>query len=114
MRPNIVVVPSPLLDESRGLDAVAKPVQREALVAEGAVEALVRSVLPGLARVDERRVEALVQSPREDGLRHELGPIVGAEVRRDPALAHEARQHVDDAPRADACLLYTSPSPRDS
>ncbi len=46
MRTIVVVMPPPLLDQHPGLVARAEPFDREALVAELAVEALARTVLP--------------------------------------------------------------------
>ena len=102
MWPYFVVVATPHLDDRSRLDAIAKPLRLEALRAKRAVEALVHSVLPWLARLDEGRVDALVVRPAQKRFRDELRPVVAADIARSAALADEAREHVDDAPRANA------------
>ena len=52
MRPHLVVVHAPVLDDDLRLDPIAKPFCRQSFVPELAVEAFVRAVLPRLARVD--------------------------------------------------------------
>ncbi len=53
MRPHLVVVLAPRLDDDLGLGAGAEPFEAQALVAELAVETLRRAVLPGLAGIDQ-------------------------------------------------------------
>lgn len=53
MRPDLVVLTSPLLDVHAGFGTIAKPLHVEALVSKLPVEALVGTVLPRLARCDE-------------------------------------------------------------
>ena len=49
----------PLIDDGFRFDTVAKPFHRQAFIAEFAIEAFRRSVLPRLARIDQRDVEIL-------------------------------------------------------
>lgn len=65
MRAHLVEMAPPGLDHDLRFRPRAKPFQGQALVAEFAVEALGRAVLPGLARLDQRRLDALVQHPFE-------------------------------------------------
>ena len=69
MRAHLVVMPPPALDHDLRLGPRPEPLQAQALVAELAVEALRRAILPGLAGIDQRRVDALlviqVSSARE-------------------------------------------------
>ena len=59
MGTNVVVVLPPDFDDRRGLGAGAKPLHAQALVAEAAIGALVGAVLPGLAGIDERVLDAV-------------------------------------------------------
>jgi hypothetical protein len=68
-------VTTPGLDDDDGLQAASKPLEADALVAQRAVDALVRSVLPRLARIDEGAADALVDDPLQYGLADDLGPL---------------------------------------
>jgi len=48
MRSDLVVVPPPALDDDLRINSIAKPLYRQALIAELPVEGLVRAVLPRL------------------------------------------------------------------
>jgi hypothetical protein len=58
VRPDLVVVSAPLLDDNSGLRPRAEPLHVEALVAERPVEALDGAVLLRLARIDERELSS--------------------------------------------------------
>ena len=58
MRANFVEVPAPGFDDHLGLAARPEPLHVQAFVTELAVEALPRTVLPGLARIDQRGLDA--------------------------------------------------------
>lgn len=73
MRPDLVVLAPELLDKYLRIDAVLEPLHAETLVAELAVEGLVRSVLPGFAEVDQGRVDVLAGQPAQDRPGDELG-----------------------------------------
>jgi hypothetical protein len=62
MRPDLIVVPSPLLDEHLGLVQRRELFSRQQLVAQLGVEALAVAVLPRAARLDE---ECLDVDPAE-------------------------------------------------
>ena len=63
MRPYLVVVRAPRLDDDCGVGAGAEPFEAQALVAELAVEAFPDAVLPRLPRVDQRGLDALIDDP---------------------------------------------------
>ena len=56
MRPNLVGMSTPGLDEHLRLSSASEPFQAQAFVAEIVVEALVCCILPRLAWIDERRI----------------------------------------------------------
>ena len=58
MRPDFVVVAPPLFRPDLGVDAIVKPLQCQKLVAEFPVERFVGAILPRLARIDQRRLDA--------------------------------------------------------
>src|SRR5512142_1576398 len=68
-----VVMLPPLLDDDLRLGACAKPFHAQALVAELAVEAFVAAILPRLAWIDQRGVDAGFVQPLEHGTTDELG-----------------------------------------
>ena len=76
MRPDLVVVAPPLLDAHAGVDAVAKPLQAQMLVAKLPVERFVGAILPRLPRIDQRRLDAGLVQPPEDRARDEFRPVV--------------------------------------
>ena len=80
MRPDVVVVHAPGLDHHARLLASSEPFEVEALFAKAAVEALVRSVLPGLPRVDVGAVDLLRNKPAQDGAGDELRPDPSKDV----------------------------------
>src|SRR5690606_5311149 len=54
-------------------------------------------ILPGLSRVDERRVYARLSEPAQDRGAHEFGTIIGAEIARGAMDAHQLLQHLNHA-----------------
>ena len=76
MRPHRVEVAPPLLDPDLGVDAIPKPLQRDELVAELAVERFVGAILPRLAWIDQRRLDASVLQPPQDRAGHKLRTVV--------------------------------------
>ena len=96
----MVVVPTPGFDHDTRFLAAAEPFERQALVAELAVEALIVAVLPRFARIDVRGVDARVGEPGEDRVADELRSVVRAQEARCAALGDEPGQNLDDAARA--------------
>jgi hypothetical protein len=56
MRTHGTIVPTPSFGDHLRFAAAAKPFQAQALIAEAAVKAFIRAVLPWLAWVDQARV----------------------------------------------------------
>src|SRR5512134_1340337 len=96
-----VVVTAPVFDHDTSLGARAEPLQGQTFIAELPVEALVGTVLPGLARVDQRRLDALGSQPLEDGATDELRAVVRAQVARRPVGADQLGQELDHPLGAD-------------
>ena len=69
MRSNLVEPSSEVFDQDLRIDSILEPLHRQALIAELAVEAFMQSVLPGLARVDQRGLDVLAPEPAQDGAR---------------------------------------------
>ena len=76
MWPHLVVVLSPLFDAHRRVHAVPKPLEAQELVAERPVERFVGGILPRLPRIDQRRVNARIAQPAQDGGGDELRAVV--------------------------------------
>jgi hypothetical protein len=89
MRPHLVEMASPRLDDDLGLSPRPEPFETEALVAELAVEALRRAILPWLAGIDQCRLDTLVDDPLQQSMRDELRTIVRTKIQRRAALADE-------------------------
>ena len=79
MRPHLVVVLSPLFAPDLRVQAVPKPLEAQKLVAELSVEGFVGGILPRLPRIDQRRVNARVTEPAQDGGGDELRAVVPSE-----------------------------------
>src|SRR5471032_1363514 len=106
MRAHLVVVLAPRLDDDLGLGAGPEPFEAQALVAELAVETLRRAILPGLARIDQGGLDALIDDPLQKRARDELGTVVGPKIQWRAALADQTRQHLDHAARTDAAVDF--------
>lgn len=63
MRPNLIVVATPVLNEHLDLQAVSQPFHRQALIAKLAVEAFIGDILPGLAGFDQYRFQIFAHRP---------------------------------------------------
>ena len=87
MRTYLVEVSPPFFDQNLRLGARTKPFEAQTLVAELAVEALRDAILPRLAGFDQCRADALRDDPRQQCLRHELGPVVAMQKPRGAARA---------------------------
>ena len=101
VRTHSIVVPAPCLDENAGFATTAKPLETQTLVAQLAVERLVRSVLPRLSGMDHRGVDAIVREPLQNRLADELGTAIGTQIRWGTVQANQPCEHIDDSPRAD-------------
>ena len=72
---NLAVMTPPVLDENLRIHLVCKPLHAQALVTELAVEALARSVLPGLARIDMSCIDLRAGQPTQDRSGDELRAV---------------------------------------
>ena len=95
MRSNLFVMSTPNLDEHPRLNAASEPFQAHAFVAKLVVEALVGCILPRLAWIDERRINAAGAQPLKDRPRDELRAVVRTQMARCAMSADKPRQHVD-------------------
>ena len=89
MQSDLVVVATPGFDDDLRLSATPEPFERQALVAELAVEALVVGVLRRLSGVDVGGLDLLLGEPPQDCLTDELRAVVGAQEARCTALGDE-------------------------
>src|SRR4029434_2158877 len=75
-----VVMSAPRLNENARFATTAEPLEAQTFVTQFAIEGFVRAVLPRLARIDHRGVDAIFGEPLQNRLAHELGTTVGAQV----------------------------------
>src|SRR5271166_5974956 len=80
MRPHFVIVLPPRLDHRLRLGPRPEPFEAQAFVAELAVEAFYRSILPGLARIDQRSFDALVHDPFQESAGDKFWTVVRAQI----------------------------------
>ena len=98
MWPHGIVVPAPDFDNHLRFTTTAEPLQAQAFVAEAAIEALVGTVLPGLTRVDQCRLDAGDLEP----LRHMAPAALAPSVDRDGRLRSEQQERRDGKRSYDA------------
>lgn len=67
MRPKAIVATPPLLNDDLGVEPCPKPLQAQTFVPELAAEALIRAVLPGLAGIAQRHLDAMPSCPFQNG-----------------------------------------------
>lgn len=77
-----VVMLPPIFNHDLGLDAVPEPFHCQALVPKFAVAAFVRTVLPRLARIDQRTFNALLGHPFQQRDADKFRAVVAAQVTR--------------------------------
>jgi hypothetical protein len=80
MRPPVVVVHPPLVENDPGLRQAQEQLTVEQLVPRSAVEALHVTVLPRACLLDVERAYARPRQPLLDFLGHELWPVVAAQM----------------------------------
>ncbi len=76
MRPQVVVLMTPVIDKETGFFEGTEPVLVEAVIAEGAVERLDEGVLDGLTGLDVIEVNLAPLSPEVKRLARELRAVV--------------------------------------
>ena len=97
-----VVVPPPAFNPDFGFHPVPKPLEEQAFVPARPVERFVRVILPGLARIDERRVDLRRLQSAEQRGRDELRTVLGPQIARGAVEAHQLSEHVNHPPGPDA------------
>ena len=65
--PIAVVILSPLFDEDSSFDTISEPFEVQTFVSEFPVEALVGTILPRFARIDQRSFEPGLPPPGNPG-----------------------------------------------
>jgi hypothetical protein len=78
VRPTVVIVDSPLVENAPRLRQAQEQFSVEQLVAESSVEALHVAVLPRACLLDGERADTCPRQPLPDLLGNELGPVVAA------------------------------------
>ena len=89
MRSDLVVVPTPDLDDDLRINSIAKPLHQLALIAEHPVEGLVGAVLPRLSGLYQRRFDVLLGEPIRNRAGEEFRPFIRAQI---PPSAMDADQ----------------------
>lgn len=79
MRPDLIVVATPVLNDDPGLKAVVEPFHRRTFIAELPVETFIGTVLPWFAGFDQDRFQFFVNRPLQQLRTDELRTIVCAE-----------------------------------
>lgn len=92
MRPVVVVVLAPVVDDSAHVAKAGEPVLRQALVAEASVETLDTGVLHRLVRLDEADLDVIPDRSGMHGASCELRAVVGADNLEDPTPGPNTNQ----------------------
>ena len=82
MRPDMVVLFKPLIDDSLGLSGCCKPFSVEHFTTQRSVEAFVIAVLPGRAWIDVDRLDPDFGEPVFEGFGCKLRAIVRSQIFR--------------------------------
>ena len=80
VRPHVVVLPAPALDQHLGFLQGVEDLAVQHLVSQLSIEGLVVAVLPRAPRLDEQRLSAHPSDPLTHGSCRELASVVGADV----------------------------------
>jgi len=96
MRPQVVVVPSPVIIQGLGLCHGGEQLGIQELIPEPSVERLGKAVLPRCSWSDLVRGGAAVFAPALEGVSDEFGPVVATEERCGLVEAGELFQHRHD------------------
>ena len=78
MRPDVVVLSEPLIDDALCLSGCCKPFGVEDFATQRSVKSLIVSILPRRARVDVNRLDPDFGEPIFEGVGCKLGAIVGS------------------------------------
>ena len=84
MRPSMIVLPEPMIDDDLGLLGRYEPLGIENLPAKCPVEALIVAILPGRSRVNADGLDPKTSKPTLHRLCCELGAVIGSDILREP------------------------------
>jgi len=106
VRSLVIVLPTPVVSQGFRFSQVGEALGVQELIPEAGVEGFSIAVLPRRPRFHEEGADSGLLEPGVDGLRDELGSVVGADVGGHPAGLHDADEFVDhvlcgDAPFAE-------------
>ena len=101
MRPSLVVVHPPLVENDPGLRQAQEQFPVEQLVAESAVEALHVAVFPRARLLDIERADARPRQPLLDLFGNELRPIVAAQMLRRTPHGEQVLERHDHVPSSE-------------
>src|SRR3989442_4151878 len=102
MRPFFVILLSPGLHASPRLRERGEPRGVQQLLPEPGVERLDISVVGGRRRPREVQLDLVEEGPLVQHSARKFGPVVAADRLRQPALAEERVQYLDDVERAES------------
>lgn len=103
MRPDMVVLAQPLIDDGLSLPGGSEPFGIQDLPAQGAIEPFVVAVLPWRARIDLNGFDADPEKPVLEWSRAELRAVVGTQVFRFVATEQQRIKGLQDFCRAHPC-----------
>src|SRR5215212_1705352 len=96
VRTMLIVIVAVLLDECACLEQRGEDLAIEQFVTEAAVERLAIGILPGAARLDERRFDVPGGEPGAYGACNELRSVVGADERGRAVSGNQVLENLDD------------------
>jgi hypothetical protein len=104
----------PLLNHDACLHTMTAPFQVETFIAQFAIEAFVRPILPRFPRIDIRCLHPTVCQPRLDRLRDKFWPMVAAQKPGSSMVLEELLQNGDHLGRRHPCFnlqgqVFTAP-----
>ena len=100
----VIVVRAPVFDEESGFGEGAKPMLVEAVIAEGAIEALDEGVLHRFPRLDMMESEPRALRQEVEGFASELRAIVDGNDLGKPPRERQALEHGNDRGPADGSV----------
>jgi hypothetical protein len=96
VRPTLVIIDPPCLDDRSDVIEIYKPVLVQAFVPELAVEALHETIIDRLARADELQPDSVRIRPAIHGVADELGAVIDHDLLRQAMNSRYPRQNLDN------------------
>lgn len=93
MRPLLVVIASPVGDDSPGFEQVMEPADAQAFITQFSIEALDIAILRWLARLGVDQVDLAFKVPGQEVTARQLWPIVAANRLWKAAFSDDAIKH---------------------